>query len=279
MNISVCPACGGLEHSMLGLKSGFSISKCLNCNHWWARGVDALHEAGNTAFLNQYCNCNPDLIDNEYDRLSAGEAPGDHVHTTNKLLREMLKELQWNGASHLDVGCGSGFILAQSKNLGVEVQGVEPASWATQAAKRWQIPVEKAFLRRRHFDREFDLVTATDVIEHQADPVNFLQLLASNTSADGLVGISFPYNCSFNAKILRLRWHMIFPPTHCQFFSYQSIRALANRCHLQIVATRQHNTGGFPILSRSRLFQVFYTLLLDRIGWGDQLIVLLRGRP
>jgi 2-polyprenyl-3-methyl-5-hydroxy-6-metoxy-1,4-benzoquinol methylase len=275
MTSKSCPICSGLETETLGRKNQHAIIRCKNCWHWWAQGVSELGSADLESFKKQYCNYDEETAAREYSKLANGEQPGNHVHKTNLLLREILGDLKWTGQSHLDVGCGSGYLLGQSKQAGLSVQGIEPGPWGRKASERWSIPVESNFLRANHFDRPFDLVTATDVIEHQADPVKFLNVLKSNTSDTGLIVISFPYTRSFNARVLGTRWHMVFPPTHCQFFSEQSAAELANRCGLKIVAKRQHNTGGFPILSRSRIFQVAYNTLLDLLTFGDQLVLAL----
>jgi 2-polyprenyl-3-methyl-5-hydroxy-6-metoxy-1,4-benzoquinol methylase len=276
MTSKSCPICSGLETDVLGRKNQYTILRCKCCLHWWAQGVSELGSTDLESFKQQYCNYDEETATREYSKLANGEQPGNHVHKTNLLLREILRELKWAGQFHLDVGCGSGYLLGQSKQAELSVQGVEPGPWGRKASERWSIPVENNFLRSNHFDRPFDLVTATDVIEHQADPVKFLNVLKSNTSDTGLIVISFPYTASFNARVLGTRWHMVFPPTHCQFFSRQSAAKLAKRCGLQIDARRQHNTGGFPILSRSRLFTRLYSRALDALNWGDQLLIALK---
>jgi 2-polyprenyl-3-methyl-5-hydroxy-6-metoxy-1,4-benzoquinol methylase len=276
MTSKSCPICSGLETDMLGRKNQHTILRCKSCRHWWAQGVSELEAADLESFKQQYCNYDEETAAREYSKLANGEQPGNHVHKTNLLLREILKELKWTGHSHLDVGCGSGYLLGQSKQAGLSVQGIEPGPWGREASERWSIPVESNFLRANHFDHPFDLVTATDVIEHQADPVTFLNILKSNTSDTGLIVISFPYTESFNARVLGTRWSMVAPPTHCQFFSHQSAAKLAERCGLRIAARRQYNAGGFPILSRSQLFTRYYSRILDTLNWGDQLLIALK---
>jgi SAM-dependent methyltransferase len=269
-----CPICGFLESTNNGFKSSFEILRCKECGHWWAPGVNRLHDSPD--FLKQYCNFNPAYSAGELEKLRQGELPGCHIHRTNQLLRRLLGEIAWHGTSHLDTGCGSGYLLRQSMIAGLDVQGIEPGPWAGEVADRWQIPVEQSFLRKAHFNRSFDLVTATDVIEHQSDPVSFLEILVANVAPDGLIVLTFPCTDSFNARVLGTRWSMVAPPTHCQFFSHQSAAKLAERCGLRIVARRQYNAGGFPILSRSQLFTRLYSRTLDALNWGDQLLIALK---
>jgi SAM-dependent methyltransferase len=269
-----CPICCFLESRNKGFKSGFDVLCCKGCDHWWAEGVNPLHNAPD--FLAQYCNSDPASSASEFEKLRQGESPGHHIDRTNQLLRRVLGEISWHGTSHLDVGCGSGYLLGQSMISGLDVQGIEPGPWAGEVAKRWQIPVEQSFLRKTHFNRSFDLVTATDVIEHQTNPVSFLELLVANVAPNGLIILTFPCTDSFNARVLGTRWSMVAPPTHCQFFSHQSATKLAERCGLRVAARRQYNAGGFPILSRSQLFTRYYSRILDTLNWGDQLLIALK---
>jgi 2-polyprenyl-3-methyl-5-hydroxy-6-metoxy-1,4-benzoquinol methylase len=276
MTSESCPICSGLGTEALGRKNQHTILRCKSCLHWWAQGVSELGSADLESFQQQYCNYDEETAAREYSKLANGEQPGNHVHKTNLLLREILRDLKWTGQSHLDVGCGSGYLLGQSKQAGLSVQGIEPGPWASKVAERWRIPVEQSFLRKTHFNRSFDLVTATDVIEHQSNPVSFLELLVANVAPDGLIILTFPCTDSFNARVLGTRWCMVAPPTHCQFFSHQSAAKLAERCGLRIAAHRQYNAGGFPILSRSRLFTRLYSRALDALNWGDQLLIALK---
>jgi 2-polyprenyl-3-methyl-5-hydroxy-6-metoxy-1,4-benzoquinol methylase len=272
-----CPICGAVETVSKGLKNGFRVVACKQCGHWWADGVTPLQSASD--FLSQYSNFSPAVAADELQKLGQGEHKGGHTERTDRILRFVLERVGWSGTSHLDVGCGSGYLLGKSKMSGLEVQGIEPGPWADQVAKRWQISIEKGFLRECHYKNGFDLVTATDVIEHQADPIYFLRILASNTSPGGLLVLTFPCVDSFNARILGLKWCMVAPPTHCQFFSHKSATQLAQRCGLEIISWHQFNAGGFPILSRSALFTHCYSRILHALGVGDQLLIALQRVP
>ncbi len=277
VGLQACPVCLSHQNARQGYKSGFSIQACKHCGHWWAEDVAPLSQ--NPDYLGQYSNFSPSAASDEFNKLCRDELPGGQLGRTDKLLRRLLSETSWCGNSHLDVGCGSGYLLGQSKIAGLDAQGIEPGPWTDKAAARWQIPVESGFLRKKHFNRNFDLVTATDVVEHQSDPVSFLEVLVANLASDGMIILTFPCTDSFNARVLGTRWSMVAPPTHCQFFSHQSASKLAERCGLRIAARRQYNAGGFPFLSRSLLFTRLYSRTLDVLNWGDQLLIALQRLP
>jgi SAM-dependent methyltransferase len=88
--------------------------------------------------------------------------------------------VMWLGASRrgrlLDVGCGNGLFLAQMRDLGWEVEGVEPNPVAAHAARsRYRLDITSAPLEEVSLPANtFDAVTASHVIEHVYDPIGFL---------------------------------------------------------------------------------------------------------
>jgi len=271
-----CSICGSSKINRLGVKNNFLLYKCLDCGHWFADVERSFKNISIENFSEVYCNYSKEDAENEYKKLSAGERPGGHCYANIERLMKRLELVHFRGSTLLDVGCGSGFLLGQAKKKGFTVQGVEPGPWGRLASQKWNVPVESSFLRPHHFGREFDLVTALDVIEHQSKPLDFLNVLARNLRIDGICALSFPCVDSFNAHTLGLRWHMVVPPTHCQFFSLESIKQLANACNFEIIDQVKYNIGGFPLLSRSKLFTYLYSKMLNKLNLGDQMMVLLK---
>ena len=100
------------------------------------------------------------------------------------------------GKSALDVGCGAGLLTEPLARMGAKVTGVDAAPELIAAAAAHALgtglditykaqPVEA-------IDGEFDLVTAMEVIEHVADPAQFVADLARRLSPGGLLILSTP---------------------------------------------------------------------------------------
>ncbi len=76
----------------------------------------------------------------------------------------------------LDVGCGSGVLLARMQSLGWQVEGVEVDPDGVKAARARGVPVRLGMLEKQGFpDNHFDAVHSAHVIEHVYDPLSLLR--------------------------------------------------------------------------------------------------------
>jgi 2-polyprenyl-6-hydroxyphenyl methylase/3-demethylubiquinone-9 3-methyltransferase len=100
------------------------------------------------------------------------------------------------GKSALDVGCGAGLLAEPLARLGAQVTAVDPAAELIEAAREHcagqGLSIDYRAAAVEDVAGEFDLVTAMEVIEHTADPEQFLRSLATRLATDGLMFLSTP---------------------------------------------------------------------------------------
>lgn len=97
--------------------------------------------------------------------------------------------------SLLDVGCGFGFALDFWQRSGRgEAVGVELADYGRQGAAMLGVTIHGELLQNCSAlaGRQFDVVYASEVIEHVPDPVAFAALLAPWVAADGVLIMTTP---------------------------------------------------------------------------------------
>ncbi len=106
-----------------------------------------------------------------------------------------LAALPGTGATLLDVGCGFGFAVdAWRRVRGAEAVGVELAEYGEAGARLLDIPVHREMLEdcAPLAGRRFDVVYASEVIEHVPDPRAFVALLARFVADDGVLVLTTP---------------------------------------------------------------------------------------
>jgi len=142
----------------------------------------------------------------------------------------------------LDIGCATGGFLNLARERGWEAFGVEFSDYAADLAiKKYNLNVFNGSLEEAQFkDDDFDLVCASDIIEHVNDPVDFLQEIHRILANDGLLYLAFPNAGSFYYKffglIARYNYRNYFLlPYHLYHFSPSTIKLLLNKTGFNIV--------------------------------------------
>jgi SAM-dependent methyltransferase len=130
----------------------------------------------------------------------------------------------------LDLGCWVGFLLAEAVERGWDAVGVEPSEFASAYARgRLGLDVRTGELLTTPLPLgHFDAIVMGDVIEHLPRPDEALERITALLRPGGIVWIALPDAGSLVARGLRARWWSVIP-THVQFFTRSSIRALLER--------------------------------------------------
>lgn len=126
-----------------------------------------------------------------------------------------------HGRTALDVGCGAGLLAEPLARLGAKVTGVDAAPEVIKvgrehaAAQRLEIDYRVGAVEE--LAGQFDLVISLEVIEHVADPGEFLKALAARLAPNGLLILSTP-NATGWSKLLMITvaegWGQIPKGTH-----------------------------------------------------------------
>ena len=100
------------------------------------------------------------------------------------------------GKTALDVGCGAGLLAEPLARLGANVTAIDPAAELIAAARDHAagqgLEIDYCVSAAENVAGTFDLITAMEVIEHTADPQQFLQDLARRLAPGGLLILSTP---------------------------------------------------------------------------------------
>jgi SAM-dependent methyltransferase len=192
----------------------------------------------------------------------------------------------------LDIGCWTGFLLAEARSRGWRVKGIEPSEFAAAYARdRLGLEVQTADLGDAELpDAAFDAIVMGDVVEHLLDPGAALERLRGLLSERGVVCIVAPDAGSVVARALGRRWWSVIP-THVQYFTRASLVRLLARCGFVVLETAtspkvfsvryylERGRGYSPALAGSAVGLAERARIADRM-WGpdfrDRMVVLAR---
>lgn len=175
------------------------------------------------------------------------------------------------GGRLLEIGCAQGHLLAIANSRGWQAEGVEISAEAAEAARtRFRLPIRAGTLEDQGDELcRFDVIIATDVIEHIADPRAFLRAVCDRLMPGGLAVIETPNWGGFWRRLGGRRW-LGLNRFHISLFDSHCLARLMNGCGLTTVATfTTTNTvcsdwGSRPELTR------FLPLLPPGLQWRAQ---------
>jgi len=166
--------------------------------------------------------------------------------------RSVLKKLdkfKKQGNRLLDIGCCTGFLLDEARNVGWDTSGVELSAWASRyAAEKFNLKIYNMSLEKAGFPNEyFDVVIMQDTIEHLHDPKKMLLEINRVLKTNGILYINTPDIESLTSRVLKAKWWGI-NQFHLYYFSKKSLGGILN-------------LSGFAVLkydAHARIFTLGY---------------------
>lgn len=240
LELSECPACGGRDLRTFDIGGGNLLHRCVAC-----RTVSALDYA--------------DPAEVYVDGYMFGEAGEFGIDVRDPRFQDYLARVaarrldliedatDMRGGSLLDVGSGTGEVLAEARNRGWRVQGVEPERTGAEMARERGLPVEISTLEEAGLpENSFDVVTAFHVLEHIPDSRSFLRMLGRWARPGGFVVIEVPNFNSAQRRRLGQYWTHLRPREHLVHFTPETLEATFRRAGLEPVLVRSPVYVGPP---------------------------------
>jgi len=131
----------------------------------------------------------------------------------------------------LDVGSGSGDLLAELQSRGWEPWGIEPDPQQADASRRrlglasHQVVASTAEAAQLPAE-SFDLVTMAHVLEHVHEPLQVLQQVRTWMRPGGILRIWIPNIASVESRVFRGLWFGLDIPRHLYHFDPSTLRRL-----------------------------------------------------
>ncbi|HMQ04643.1 MAG TPA: class I SAM-dependent methyltransferase [Pyrinomonadaceae bacterium] len=153
----------------------------------------------------------------------------------------------------LDIGFGAGTLMHTARNLGWKSQGVEVSKPAIEHSAGLGYEVFHGQLSEAKFpEGHFDVVTASEIIEHCSDPAELVSEVARILRPGGLFWATTPSSGGLSYHLIGLKWSMISPPEHLHLFSRKAIMRLLDDAGFADVKVRTYSFGVAEALSYFR---------------------------
>lgn len=130
----------------------------------------------------------------------------------------------------LEIGCGNGYLTYSLNSLGHSASGIDISEEAIKSAKtNFGNYFAVSDLKDYRPKEKFDLIIATEVIEHLKNPSEFILQCLALLKENGEILLTTPNKDYYNRDIA---WKSESPPVHTFWFSKQSFKAIAKRYNL-----------------------------------------------
>ncbi len=127
----------------------------------------------------------------------------------------------------LDVGCGSGGLVAGLEELGWQASGIDPDPVAVGAGRAQGLDLSVGGIQDAVCpDGTYDAVIAVHVIEHVEDPSEFIRNLRDMIGRDGTVVVVTPNAGSQQLQLFGEDWRSLEPPRHLVLMGREALESV-----------------------------------------------------
>lgn len=143
-----------------------------------------------------------------------------------------LVERRTQGRTVLDIGCGSGSLLAAFKERGWQVFGIDPVPAWTEFARRLVGGTDRTIVTGQYGPESFPgqrfaLILFSHTVEHIPDPIPMLRMMHRHLAEDGLLFVAAPDLLQPPSKDKLFRGHLA--GAHVRLYSRRALRTVLAR--------------------------------------------------
>lgn len=233
-----CPACRSSDYVKRGHKNGFEMLSCIACKTLFtSRLPDAKSAKDYSDYYSEANLTAPPFISQRLDEIIAQFIP---YRQTGRLL---------------DVGFGAGTLLEAACRAGWKACGVDVSPRAVKHVRALGFDVVCGTLAEASYPNDsFDVVTASELLEHVADVQELLFEVARVLRPGGLLWLTTPNGRGLSGRLLGLGWTVVAPPEHLQLLSRIGSRKLLVAAGLRPIRVMTTGINPYEIIHGLRGF-------------------------
>jgi SAM-dependent methyltransferase len=220
-----CPVCGVLPNGSRGMGE-YQVMTCQACSLVYCSQPDSgAPSAGNSSTATA-----PEYTERMLEPTPTAIDRGRQL--AKNRLTEYSKRLG-RVPRILEVGCGSGLIGRGYVSNGAEYTGLDIDRRVVEVAKGSGLDVRGEDFLSFSDARTFDVIAASQVLEHITAPQQFVEQAKRLLAADGLLHVDVPNHFALAGipsrlvpKLFKARYGGITPPHHCISYTSDALRTL-----------------------------------------------------
>jgi 2-polyprenyl-3-methyl-5-hydroxy-6-metoxy-1,4-benzoquinol methylase len=267
--VRVCPACGSAKGRRRGAKHNFEMM--ITCSGCGTLYVERLPEATEAMDYDAYyTHENLSVSDFIHQRVEEIVAGFSSYRKANRLL---------------EIGFGSGVMLRAAARAGWEAEGVEISRTATEHVRAEGFKVFCGDLVEAKYEGGyFDVVMASELLEHVEDPGKVVTEIARILRPGGLLWATTPNIGGLSARMLGINWTVV-SPDHLHLFSRKGISQLLHRAGFRRVRLDTQGVNPFELwralFHRDEFLQEeTVAAITERVHSGNNLVeALAKSKP
>lgn len=257
-NINKCPNCNSIQHKLYMQcvdhtvsKNTFSIVSCNQCDLKFT---------------------NPRPKDEDLHKYYESDEYISHTNDTKgwfNILYQLARKLNIKSkikvigntkGSILEIGSGTGELLAACKKIGWDTTGVEPSLKARESANnKLNIDLKQSLADTKLENKSKDIIMMWHVLEHIPSLNETLTQIKNILKDDGKLIIAVPNHKSYDAKKYQNNWAAYDLPRHLLHFDRATMKNTLNNIGFEIVQTR-------PML----IDPIYISMLSEKIKTGKR---------
>jgi 2-polyprenyl-3-methyl-5-hydroxy-6-metoxy-1,4-benzoquinol methylase len=266
-----CNLCGSLDtkrlksHSkMFRLPEGFHIVSCKKCGLRYLSPRPTPEE-----YAAHYAGA-PHYSPDSYQ---------DRIKGRTSFYEERLNEFEAMGlkpGTILEVGCATGHFLNTARQRGWKPTGIEiSTAMADYGREKFHLNIININdIREANFDEgQFDVVYASNVLEHLPDPISFLSEVNRILKPEGIIFAEVPNQFRHLREMIKVMAYVFLPENiahrmlplphdsihHCYFFSPSALEKMLTK-------------SGFETISLSSYTPAYFRERFPLRRWGGLLL-------
>ena len=160
-----------------------------------------------------------------------------------------------DGTSLLEVGVGKGYLIAVAQEMGYDVTAVELIEAdAQETADLLNLPVICGDFLHLEENRQVDIITMGDVLEHLQHPGDGLKKAHALLKENGILWLSTPNFESSFSHMMKTFDAMWFEPYHITYFSRKGLMSILEQIGFELLEYSVSNryNGSMELLLRKK---------------------------